>query len=462
MPQCSASYAYISASDSKTSKLKFVGVSLNYTMIPCAKSVVKCVEKAVEKSVLQVVENSVVIGVENSIVIGVENSFAINVEKDVKNSFAIDVEKDVENSVAIDVEKGVKNSVVKCVEKGVEKSVLQDVENSVVKCVVKGVENSVVKDVKKSVVIKIAQLLHTTRLAFLLSIGCLMSNLAHAQLPEINLNMPGLQKTGPNHSIIMGGGLGVAAYREQITSPRIYRGLQAEMGGGYERQGQKSIITQDSWLGIGGFTDEAKDWNANFSGAFWIRSHLAYLFRLPLPNGRWSLHAGPASQFYSMLRLQPAHGNAAATHDFSLNGGLRTRIEYALPSRSGETKRWFIFRIRESHLRFIRLGWEVDLGLLGLQSRPAYTGVPNVGGNDAVAGVLDEWVKDLRIVGLGQFAYLNNQLYMRHPLRNGNCPRLGLNSMGYRYSLRDQPVAVWIQTLNMGYHLRLDNHKEIR
>jgi hypothetical protein len=110
----------------------------------------------------------------------------------------------------------------------------------------------------------------------------------------------------------------------------------------------------------------------------------------------------------------------------------------------------------------MRLGWEADLGLVGLQSRPAYTGVPNVGGNDAVAGVLDEWVKNLRIAGLGQFTYLNNQLYLRYPLRNGNSLRLGLNSMGYRYSLRDQPVAVWIQTLNMGYQFRLDNHKEIR
>lgn len=145
-----------------------------------------------------------------------------------------------------------------------------------------------------------------------------------------------------------------------------------------------------------------------------------------------------------------------------MNGGLRARIEYALPSRSGETKRWFIFRIRESHLRYIRLGWEVDLGLLGLQSRPPYTGVPNVGGENAVAGALNEWVDHLRLAGLGQFTYLNNQLYIRYPLRNGNSLRVGLNSMGYRWSLRDQPVAVWIQTLNMGYQFRLDNHKELR
>lgn len=305
-------------------------------------------------------------------------------------------------------------------------------------------------------------LLRATSLVFSLIVCQLLSTAAYAQSLEISPNKPGLKKMDANHSINAGWGLGVAAYREQITSPRINRGLQAEMGGGYERQGQKSIIAHDSWMGMGGFTDEAEDWNANFSGAFWARSHLAYMFRLPLPDGRWSLHAGPSSQFYSMLRLQPAHGNAAATHDFSLNGGLRARLEYALPSRSGETRRWFIFRIRESYLRFIRLGWEADLGLIGVQSRPPFTGVPNLGGDDAVASVLNEWVNNLRIAGLGQFTYLNNQFYLRYPLRNGNSLRLGLNSMGYRYSLRDQPVAVWIQTLNMGYQFRLDNHKEIR
>ncbi len=301
-----------------------------------------------------------------------------------------------------------------------------------------------------------------SRATAMLIIGVWLSISAHAQSLEISLNKPEWQKKGANHHLIGGWGLGVAAYREPITSPRIYRGLQAEMGGAYERQGQKSIVSYDSWMGMGGFTDEAEGWNANFSGAFWVRSHLAYLFRLPMPEGRWSLHAGPSSQFYSMLRLQPAHGNASATHDFSLNGGLRTRIEYTLPSRSGETKRWFIFRIRESYLRYIRLGWEVDLGLLGLQSRPAYTGVPNVGGEDAVVGALNEWVDNLRLAGLGQFTYLNNQFYLRYPLRNGNSLRIGLNSMGYRWSHRDQPVAVWIQTLQMGYQFRLDNRAEIR
>lgn len=265
-----------------------------------------------------------------------------------------------------------------------------------------------------------------------------------------------------NHFVSTGSGSGTLFYRDQLSSPRVYGGPGFSTFTSYERHSPAKLIVIDFLGHMALTTDGSPEWGQNFALAFGIRSNFAWLFNIPIASKSWHLYAGPALQSYSMFRVNSAFGNSALQYDVSNNLGVRSRLEYGVPFRTKNTYSWWVFRIKKAEERRLRLGVEVDLPLVGLQSRPPFAGVLDGTGNVPAFDVISDFINNTQGAFIGRYFYLNTRLYAQYPLRNGNRLQFAYHWHGYQYNYQDQPVRTAGSSMIFSYMFRFDKNNDIR
>lgn len=272
----------------------------------------------------------------------------------------------------------------------------------------------------------------------------------------------GKSRPSINRFLIAGSGFGELSFVDRLTSPRIYEGIAAGGFLAYERQAPRSLWMGDFSASIANTDDGSPDWGQNAAQALVFRNHQALLLPLRAADERWQLFVGPAFQGYSTFRINTSHGNNAVAYDVGLNVGGKTRVEYAIPLRTKQEYKLWIFRIKKFETRKLRLGWDLDVSALGWQFRPPYNGILAGVGNDPIVAGAEDVLNNSRIAPAGEFIYLNSTAYMRYPLRNGNRIQLSYNWFGYSYNYLDQPVRQASGLFVASLMFRLDSKEDVR
>jgi hypothetical protein len=279
------------------------------------------------------------------------------------------------------------------------------------------------------------------------------------RLPQITLGKP---KPPVNRSFVLGVGAGNLAFKDELSSPRIYEGNVGTAFMAYEKLKTKRLFVSELAFQGGFTTDGAPSWQENSASALAFRWHMGWLWALRPADKALQWYAGPALLQYVAVRINTGHGNGAVGYEQSYNLGGRSRLEYRLPLSTNRDYAWWIFNLRKIEKRILRVGWELDLPLAGWQFRPPYNGLLEGVGNDAIAVGARDMLNNSRLAFLGNFFYLNSQVYVRYPLRNGNRLQLAYQWMGYSRSYLDMPVRQASGVLVGSLVFRLDQQEDIR
>lgn len=294
----------------------------------------------------------------------------------------------------------------------------------------------------------------------------LVLGLAGTAAAQWQFQWPKLQigKNGPtiNRFLIAGGGMGDLSFSDKLTSPLVYEGIALGSFMAYERQAPRSLWVSDFTSTFADTYDDAEGWAENNAQSIVLRQHHALMLPLRAPDDRWQVYLGPAMQTYGSFRINSAHGNNAVMYDVGLNVGGKTRLEYAIPLRTKQEYKLWIFRLKKFETRKLRLGWDMDLSVLGWQFRPPYNGILGGVGNDPILAGITDVFDNSRISAIGGFLYLNSTAYVRYPLRNGNRLQLSYNWFGYSYNYLNQPVRQASGLLMGSLMFRIDSKEEVR
>lgn len=277
--------------------------------------------------------------------------------------------------------------------------------------------------------------------------------------PQIEI---GKVRPTSNRFLLLGSGVGTLVFVDQLTSPRIYSGTMGSMNLGYENTRPKRMFVADLALQFASTDDGSPSWGQNIAEAVAFRWNMAWMWSLRDADKALQWYAGPALITYAAVRINQGHGNAAVGYEQSYNAGGRSRLEYRLPLQTRRDYQWWIFKMRKVEKRMLRLGWDVDLPLFGLQFRPPYNGLLEGIGNDAIAVGTQDMINNSRMELLGNYFHLNSHFYLRYPLRNGNRLQLGYNWMGYSRTYKDMPVRQASGAFTASLMFRLDKQEDIR
>lgn len=264
-----------------------------------------------------------------------------------------------------------------------------------------------------------------------------------------------------NQYFSVGSGLGSMAYRDRVSSPRVFSGVSSGLHQGFEIVSQRRLLVLDGLAFFGAATDGA-GWNGTSSTAITLNNNLAYLFYLPFEKSRLQWQVGPAAIMYGQIRINPDFGNATVGYDVMGALGARSRLELPFMVKSTQARQWWIFKWKETKSRPMRLGWEVDLPLLGFNARPPFVGVLDGVGNDPIATGFADFLNNTRGGVLGSFFYLNSRLYLQYPLRNGNRLQASYHWLGHSSTHLEQAVRSANSAMMFSYVFRFDANPDLR
>jgi hypothetical protein len=269
------------------------------------------------------------------------------------------------------------------------------------------------------------------------------------------------QKVPVNHFLTTGGGLGAVAYRDQLSSQRAFNGISTGLFQSYELRTLRKLFVVDGMVQFGAATD-GSGWGGSTAATILINHTAAFLFHVPFEKSRLNWHFGPAAQFYGMFRPNTSFGNGALGYDVLSGLGVRSRLELPVTLRTKSEQKWWIFKIRKIQERTLRFGWEIDLPLMALNSRPPFVGVLDGVGNDPISTGVIDFMENTQFGIVGRYFYMNSRLYAQYPLRNGNRLQMSYHWQGYQYNYQDQPVRTAAGALMFSYMFRLDANKDLR
>lgn len=130
-------------------------------------------------------------------------------------------------------------------------------------------------------------------------------------------------------------------------------------------------------------------------------------------------------------RVNEKFGNAAYMYDIWLNAGVANRLEFPFIIKTENKFLFFHFRQPEQHFQ---LNWQVNLPVLGIITRPNYSGFGNFASGGSVNVILEEMINNVEFVSMNKFIMVQSQIELLAPLGNNNRLRVAYQWQGFRYN----------------------------
>lgn len=265
-----------------------------------------------------------------------------------------------------------------------------------------------------------------------------------------------------NHYFILVPSLARYHYKDYINSPLTYHtvGLLPSLEVGLEnrgvnRHGFTTIFLAYQFMN----TDQAQYTGTGREQFLGFKLGTSRSYELAsFWDGRILYRLGYSGNFecnhQANLRLE----NAAYTFAIWANAGVANRFEF--PFKMEAEKKIGFFRFRKE--QYFLLGWQVNIPLAGVITRPNFAGIRHFANGEFLSNLYREMSDHVRFVSLNKFIMIHSRLELQAPLGNNNRLKIAYAWEGFRYNENFSRVQGTMGAIQIGLMFKLDSNPVIR